>query len=110
MSNLLEQLKLLGFKEHDHFPHFGYKIPYVDYLFKQKKNGNYVYVSISNYKGEFCAAFIEEYLVLKNTRVKGKNNEPKHGEYSEFHKKGFLPISMKSILNEDDILKYIINE
>jgi hypothetical protein len=105
--NLLNSLLQLGFTPHSHKEHFGCEIPYVDYLYK--KGEKHVYVSLSNYDGKFVEAVYEEYLAPKNTRIKGKNNVPKQGEYSEFQKKGFEPVDIKLFRDENELIEYAKN-
>lgn len=105
--SLLNELLARGFALHNHKEHFGCEIPYVDYLYK--KGQTHVYVSLVNYDGKFCEAVYEEYLAPKNTYVKGKNNKPKPGEYSEFQKKGFEAIALGLFRNEKELLEKLDN-
>ena len=91
---ILNNLVKKDFLFHPHKEHFGCEIPYVDYLYKQDGD-KHVYLSVVNYDGETVEVVREVYLTKKNTRIKGKNNTPKEGEYSEFQKKGFHPIEIK---------------
>ena len=106
MSELLELFLATGFAPHEHEGHFGCKIPYVDYLYKQDGD-KHVYLSVVNYDNKPVEIVYEVYLTKKNTRIKGKNNIPKEGEYSEFQKKGFHPIEVKLLRGSELGLKKV---
>lgn len=103
MTELCKMMLERGYSVHLHKEHFGEEMTHVEYLHK-KIGGKYIYVSLVNYFGEFCEAVVECYAAPKNTRIKGKNNKPKDGELSEFHKKGFLPLETRIIRQTDPLL------
>ncbi len=49
---------------------FGYVIPYVDYWQRKLANGQWQYVSIIYYDGQFTEAVLEIFKSEKNTRDK----------------------------------------
>ncbi len=59
-----------GFSAGNQSRDFGCNIPYVDYFSRRLANGNWQYVSIIYYNGQFTEAVFEMFKSEKNTRDK----------------------------------------
>jgi hypothetical protein len=101
VEEIIKYLASLGFAELTHKEHFGENIPYVYYCGRGNE-----YISLTSYEGRFVEGCYELYLAPKNTRrPKGRDTKRDKEEYTEWQKKGFLPIKTTLPKSLDDFYK-----